>query len=775
MKKKINLLPLIIIFFISSLFFHPFLLQFKLPIPSDTIAGLYHPFRDTLASDYPNGIPYKNSLITDPVRQQYPWKFLVVEILNKFQLPLWNLYNFAGTPLLANFQSAVFYPLNFVLFIGQPYVGWSILVMLQPLLAGLFLYLYLNNLKLNKISSIFGSICFMFSGFMMAWLEWGTVGHTALWLPLVLLSIDKIFTESSYSEISNFKFQISKKQLKVQKYLIWSAIFIFALASSFFAGHLQTFFYLFLAANIYFILRWLQYGRSKKTLTIYLILNTLFLILTSVQWLPTLNFIMLSAREVDQVWQKPGWFIPWQNIIQFLVPDFFGNPTTLNYWGEFNYAEFIGYIGIFPLLMVLYALIARKDRETFFFGSLLIMSLIFAFPTIFAKVPYIFNFPFLSTSQPTRLLFITDLSLSILAALGLDLLIKNGRKLRLVIPSLIIGICFLGLWYFVLIGFKSLPLISHENIATAKRNLYLPSLLFAGSILLLGFYSFIKNTKLKKIFIILLLLLTVFDLYRFFHKFNAFTDRKYLFPESRVMNFLKNQEGVFRIMTTDDRILPPNFSIMYKIQSIDGYDPLYLMKYGELMSAVARNKPDISSPFGFNRIIALHNADSKLISLMGVKYVLSFDEIKSVKLEKVFTEGKTNIYKNHLAYDRAFFVEKIAPVSVNHEAINKMFEQNMNFKETAVVQDWDKTNVNFKQGIVNIVKYEENIIELEVKNKNDGFLVLMDSYYPAWKAKICSIINEECRETKIYLTNYNFRGIAIPKGEFKIIFDMKLL
>jgi hypothetical protein len=775
MKKKIHLLPFIIIFFISSLFFHPFLLQFKLPIPSDTIVGLYHPFRDTLASDYPNGISYKNSLITDPVRQQYPWKFLAVEILNKFQLPLWNPYNFAGTPLLANFQSAVFYPLNFVLFIGQPYVGWSILVMLQPLLAGLFLYLYLNNLKLNKISSIFGSICFMFSGFMMAWLEWGTVVHTALWLPLVLLSIDKITFFFTSSKISNYNFQFLNKQINIKKYLIWSFIFTFSLVSSFFAGHLQSFFYLFIVSSLYFIFRWFQYGRSKALLISYIILNTLFVILTAIQWLPTLSFILLSARGVDQIWQRPGWFIPWQNIIQFLVPDFFGNPTTLNYWGEFNYAEFIGYIGIFPLLIAIYAFVARKDRETFFFGSLLIISLIFAFPTIFAKVPYIFNFPFLSTSQPTRLLFISDLSLSILAALGLDLLIKNGKKIRLLIPSLIIAICFLGLWYFVLIGFKSHPLISFENIATAKRNLYLPTLLFGGSIILLGFYTFIKNTKRKKIFIILLLLLTVFDLYRFFHKFNAFTDKKYLYPESRVMNFLKNQDGVFRIMTTDDRILPPNFSIMYKIQSLDGYDPLYLMNYGEFMSAVGRNKPDISSPFGFNRIIALHNADSKMIDLMGVKYVLSFDEIKSAKLEKVFTEGKTNIYKNHLAYDRAFFVEKIAPVPENHEAINKMFEPNMNFKETAIVKDWDKTNINFKRGIVNIVKYEENMIELKVKNESESFLVLMDTYYPAWRAKICSIMNEDCRETKIYLTNYNFRGIAVPKGEYRILFEMNLL
>ena len=83
-----------------------------MPIPSDTIIGLYHPFRDLFAKQYPNGVPYKNYLITDPVRQEYPWRYLEVSIENIGQLPLWNPYTFGGSPLLANFQSAVFYPFN---------------------------------------------------------------------------------------------------------------------------------------------------------------------------------------------------------------------------------------------------------------------------------------------------------------------------------------------------------------------------------------------------------------------------------------------------------------------------------------------------------------------------------------------------------------------------------------------------------------------------------------------------------------------------------------
>ena len=142
MKK---LIPLGFIFLLSFIFFWQFFLRGLLPIPADTIIGLYHPFRDLYVKDYPNGIPFKNFLITDPVRQQYPWKELVNSLEREFQLPIWNPYNFAGTPLLANFQSASFYPLNILFFIMPFATAWSLIIFLGPVLSGIFLFLYLDH------------------------------------------------------------------------------------------------------------------------------------------------------------------------------------------------------------------------------------------------------------------------------------------------------------------------------------------------------------------------------------------------------------------------------------------------------------------------------------------------------------------------------------------------------------------------------------------------------------------------------------------------------
>src|ERR1043165_2426990 len=46
----------------------------------------------------------------DGVLQFYPWRDLVFKAWGAGKLPLWNPYEMAGTPLLANSQSAGFYP-----------------------------------------------------------------------------------------------------------------------------------------------------------------------------------------------------------------------------------------------------------------------------------------------------------------------------------------------------------------------------------------------------------------------------------------------------------------------------------------------------------------------------------------------------------------------------------------------------------------------------------------------------------------------------------------
>ena len=211
-----------------------------LPVPADALVGLYHPFRDYYAANYPNGVPFKNYILTDPVLQQYPWKWLAMDGWKKGLIPLENPYNFSGTPLLANIQAGAFYPLNILfIFINDFPLAWSVFIIIQPIMASLFMFLWLRGNGIKQMAAVFGGFVWAFSSFNLVWLEWGNIGHAGLWLPLALLAVDKL----------------QKIMSRKQKTIKWQAILQIALASSFFAGHFQITFYLLAAVGLYWFIR----------------------------------------------------------------------------------------------------------------------------------------------------------------------------------------------------------------------------------------------------------------------------------------------------------------------------------------------------------------------------------------------------------------------------------------------------------------------------------------------------------------------------------------
>ena len=64
--------------------------------------------------------PPWNPLMYDSVGQFYPWRKFASETIRTGYLPLWNPYQFCGTPFVANSQSAVFYPGNLLFYVLPP-------------------------------------------------------------------------------------------------------------------------------------------------------------------------------------------------------------------------------------------------------------------------------------------------------------------------------------------------------------------------------------------------------------------------------------------------------------------------------------------------------------------------------------------------------------------------------------------------------------------------------------------------------------------------------
>lgn len=697
MKYILIFLALVVGFFYQTIVYR------KLPVPTDTLIGLYHPWRDLYAQQYPRGIPFKNFLITDPVRQQIPWRKIAVDSWKQAQLPTFNAFAFFGVPLDANVQAAPYYPLNVLfLFLNFP-VAWTLLIMLQPLLAGVFLYLYLRNLKLSPTASILGAITWAFGGFTISWLTWGTIVHTSLWLPLILFAID------------------TRR----------SSLLGFSLVMTLLAGHVQIALYVTLFSAAYFFWR-------KRKLAPYAI--AVAALLTSVQWIPLFRFLLESARVgAVESWKTAGWFLPWQHLAQFIAPDFFGNPATLNYWGVWNYGEFVGYIGVIPLILAL-SVVTVKGVTRFFVVAAGV-SLLFMLPHPLSRLPFQLHIPLVSILQPTRLMVLVDFSLAVLAAFGLDRL----RHRTLQESIFFYGVALAALWLTALL----------MHIDVAKRNLVVPSVLFGGFIV----WRLVKNMPLA-----ILLAITIIDLFRFGWKFIPFTPKEYFFPTTKVIEFLQNQPKPFRVMSLDDRILPPNVSAYYGIESIEGYDPIAPKNYEAFLGASERGNADTSKESGFNRIYTAHNIDSPLLPYMNVRYVLTLAPVKRPYLREIMREGETRVYEYTSALPRVYLAEDINTVPIQDEALQALFERTSAYRGIWAGHVDIMNAPVLADETVSIVSYGTATMRLRVAAINQRLLVVLNRYDRRWRATI-----DGDSSYRIIPVNYLFMGVVIPPGTHDVI------
>ncbi len=722
---------LILLLFIVYLFFLPKIIAGKVPIPSDSLLGLYHPWRDNSYQGYdPQKFPVKNTLITDPVLQTYPWRFISIDNMKHLNFPLWNPYSFSGQPLLANVQSAPLGILN-IFFIGLPFqISWIIQIILPLILTSIFMFLFLKSLKLNDIASVYGSFVLPFSGFFVAWMLWGTIITTAMWLPLILFCFNKYFE--------------TKKP-------IYFLILTISFTQTFLSGHAQTAFYILICSLLYLI--FLNIQKKELKLTVHVILAFILSILISaLQILPTIEFSNLSNRSLDQAYYpgRKDWFIPLQHFIQIIAPNFFGNPTTNNYWGVWNYAEFASYIGIAPLFFAMIALF-KKNNYTLFFLMIILISLLFGISNPLSVLIYRSNLPIISSFQPSRIIYLLTFSLTTLSAFGIQMFFKKKEIKKHLLIFCVIFTTLISLFlitkYFKIFS-NVVPL---DTSAIANHNLLIPLAISALLLMIIiANYVLIK----KKMIILAVFSLTILDLFMFAYKFIPFNTLSTIFPNTQSTEFLQNQKKPFRVMSTNRMIFNPNSTIPYKIESVSGYDPLYLKNYAQLYSALDLKSPD--SNLSFNRFITPQNYDSNFANLMNVKYVITFDDINNPNYKKVLEEGKTKIYENLNVLNRAFFAQSVSLAKDLKDELSSL-QKTDDFKAKSYSQQLEFEGGD-KSGSVEYLLYEDQKFIIKTNTNSRSPLIISNVNYPGWKAYI------DGAKTPIREVNFALQSIIVPSG-----------
>lgn len=690
---------------------------------------------------------------SDLMNFSYPIKNFYVAMLKEGQLPFWTDLIGNGYPLLAEGQLGALYPLNLLFFkFFSVRLAYNLFLLTHLFFAGAFTYIYIRySLKLERTAALFSGLAFSLSGFFISHFSHPTLIAVVAYFPLQVLILEKL---------------VVKVTLKP------SLLLTFTFLLQLLAGHFEMFYHsgFILACYLFF---YLVFYREKleptqgllttfiKPAIIFGLSVGLAFLLGALQILPSLELLGETSRVFGISYRSATfWLYPFYALKTFIVPWQFDfakslinrinttNPGVENIW------EYYSYYGLLPLSLTFLGVFLGSSLKRV---RLFLISAAFVFLLVLGRETPVFYLiwrlvPGMSLFRyNTRFLFSLLFFLCLLSAIGLDMLIKFFRtKFKAPLFQVIILCAIIGL--------------------------------------------------------------TFFDLYINSRRINPLVEEDLWLDETQVVGFLKENLGNYRYSTVGTQavaystiydisvqkklqnLLPPNFNMLYGLsthQSLTGL-PLRRFERTSILSIHAGEA-------GKKEYLSLSPQSVRLLSTKGVKYLISFlplkvsdfilaktvnldkeavikvgDLLPESDVEKKISIGSIYVYENKKVLPRAYYVAKAVfspPGASEDEEYSFLISDSFDpYSEVLLSGDHER----FKNFIgtesenhfypAEFIDSTPHNLKLTVEAPQNGFLVLSDTFYPNWRAKVNG------QPTQILRANYSFRAVPVKKGENEVEF-----
>jgi hypothetical protein len=713
----------------------------------------------------------------------------------------WNPYVQSGKFVFADVLYQSFYPPSLILLSIFPNTfGFNLFLLSHYALAGLFVYLYLDSLRLSNYSAFAGGLMFMLCGFMTAHKSHEYILSAAVWLPLTLHFIHR------YAE-----------GLRVLD-LGYAAV---PVALSVLAGFPQITLYSTVVAIVYvpFCFAGAPSMQGLKTKVAHIVFAE-FVMLGIGGLLGSLPLFSVAAtlpaftRERITYGMFTSDNFPPLQLLTFLIPNLFGgvNRHIPDYAPDTTVfvAEVYAYLGILPLTLALAGLSAWRTarRELKFWSAVAVIALLMSFGGATPIYLLLFHVPVYNLFRvPARHLFEVGLALSVIAAIGLDSLLLRPKastagaatlaRRAFAQISFLLGVAVLaavalrslaeGWWYFVLDSvhvnylytFGTVKQAIIRNLSWDSPTLVMPFLFFAltGGILFLLARRRLRVTVLIAI-PILILGDTFFAARRMYD--NPSTARMYgssSRPESDVLRASHFDRDHYRLFPVDFDIGPmarltstyhlstiypyPLLNVLSALPVINDYGPFWPKRYQAVTGFNAGGGMPIAN---------LQNY--KMLSFLGTRYLMVLSAETRQAIEKVtmnmesgpeaakvfstiaVTPNGITIFENPSVLPRFRFVHRVRPVQDLDGALSWMNRPDFNPAEEAVVEGIN-TDMQMAPGHILGEKLEATELQWEVETSGRSFLVAADSFFPGWTATV------DGQPAPIYAVYGCVRGIQI--------------
>ena len=366
----------------------------------------------------------------------YPYWNSAADALTSGRLPLWNTDLFMGAPFLANSQAGFFYPLNwpFWLTLSTPYaVSGSII--LHIFIAGWGAYLAGRRcLSLSRASAVLSAILFALGGYLTAQIEHVNQLQGLAWLPWYF--------------VAACQWRSSVEDRRATARFIAAIAILTAL--QLLAGHTQTVFISLVGLAVWILSSAYQNGEwhFRRTAGVLLVLLSgavLAILLAGAQVAPTAELLMNSSRQSG--------FSP-REALSFSLHPLIVASSLLPQYDTSLFTEYIAFLPLSALLLAIAGAWSwrqnRQIRALFFISAVGFLFALGMFNPIYQLLVRIPGFDLFRV--PARWLALYAFGAALLAGAGLELLTSSERQ-KGIERTLAVGM-------FVIIGVMGWGLLS---------------------------------------------------------------------------------------------------------------------------------------------------------------------------------------------------------------------------------------------------------------------------------------------------------------------------
>ncbi|MBA2277825.1 MAG: YfhO family protein [Chloroflexia bacterium] len=216
------------------------------------------------------------------------------------------------------------------------------------------------------------------------------------------------------------------------------------------------------------------------------------------------------------------------------------------------------------------------------------------------------------------------------------------------------------------------------------------------------------------------------------------------------------------------RLLVNNQATLWGLADAQGYNPLQLARYAELMNALN------GAPQEYHGAYVLPSGlDSPLLPLLGSEYIVVPRHISpdqpalqqlAQTLPEVWGDDEVRILGNDVTLPRAWIVHD-AVTAPRPERLALMSSGAIDFRRTVVLDQpapvlTAPADISADRAV--ITAYAPDRLTIETSTGSTGMLVLSEVYDEGWEATV------DDEPATVHVANHAFRGVTIPAGTHTI-------